>query len=710
MQNKNLKNKLAIVLSSVMIGVIGIGFPLIVQAEKQTATITVVNNQTYKNGHIKDIIEVTGIPHTRTECIEFGKTFRNKVSDLYNLIWDEEGTLTQLNPDGGKTIDQVITMRREHDKDGVKAYDYITTPDYPRDKWLGWGAYSYNETHTEAIAPSTSNSPSGLDSDENTTNTKEAYSVKVVSWNGDFTNAQQHALSLIEEYTTNEFTKQVLSWAVQNEYILASGTRSSFHVVFSDKCDSYVLSLLKEEDEIRAYKEFVWKVSNIRQSPSFSQPSSLALADDNNIIHLKYDATVNGGQGGYTATVADENGMMKYFNFAGDSAIPGCNVTQNENGTITITTKTKEGFSNVRTNQASVPKSTLLPDDCKFPQITFWHWEFEVKSGENPELNKKTFTYSWQDPNDSHNISWKCEWTCVSSSTEYCEGEINDHDCTSGCYTDRYGVRHHTANNKHSHRAKCYHSSKCTHASNTAGSKFSSYCSVSWTCERHHITINTRSISGHYRNWQDLARVHYDDGKTAPLVDPVYAYVAVVCDPHEFEAKTDTEVLLVADNASYNTLTYTYDDGTTIKYADHIRPNEKYKLVYIYSYRGSSKGMVIKKTTRGIPYYKLNYKTRMDDTKRTESVTSANSIYMRKDNGSYHEEGVGTSNEAFYQLDFNLTNVTMRGFYSTIETPYVGRTYTYDSSTSWNSKIKIDALKTSDYPEVHRDYFKRYIG
>lgn len=74
---KILKTLVVVLLLSIMPIICG----LCVYADK-VAHIN-LKNETYANGHVKEVITLDG---EVAYCIEIGKTFRDKVSDLYNLL------------------------------------------------------------------------------------------------------------------------------------------------------------------------------------------------------------------------------------------------------------------------------------------------------------------------------------------------------------------------------------------------------------------------------------------------------------------------------------------------------------------------------------------------------------------------------------------------------------------------------------------------
>lgn len=519
--------------------------------------------ETYANGHIKDVITLDG---EVAYCIEIGKTFRDKVSDLYNLLI------------GGESLDEYTSS--------------TIIPTYTtggKNKWLGWGYWSENDDHTDSIAGSKALSPSGgtlgTHSDTNISNAKDLYTVYFKNISKYWSTGQIKALALLEYYCEDtgvpHDVHQVFVWAIQNGKMTTVGSLSSFRVVFTDAIamDNYAKSFLSGA-ELSKYKAIVWKLSNLQQVPSFASISTYGIALNDKLIHLKWDANANA----YTATVADENGMLKYFDMTA-SSIPGCTITQNTaEGTITISTPTP--FTGVKTNarSASNSHSTLVPSETKFGYITFWRWALEGKHA--------SFQYSYQKEISGHKYQaygtgWQCKWHCTTSgSANHCSGRKNTHSCSVGgcgyCSDPCCSTYHHYGGlNVHVHNHTtdaCYHEDHCTCRSvGVHTSKYDSHCTVTYDCTKQHIkTYRNMTPEGTYRDWQDVELEDPGDY----LLDPPIPFIAVKCDIEEHPAETDVEILLVADNSSYNNKTYTYDDGSTIKYTDHIRPNEKYNGEY----------------------------------------------------------------------------------------------------------------------------------
>lgn len=148
-------------------------------------------------------------------------------------------------------------------------------------------------------------------------------------------------------------------------------------------------------------------------------------------------------------------------------------------------------------------------------------------------------------------------------------------------------------------------------------------------------------------------------------------------DDDDYQAETDVEIKLIDQNGNET---------------DHIRPGELYKVRYIYTYEGDSKGFYKKEEqTAFVPYYSYHYRVRMLEKPSIKDVK-----------GSYRKGGTAVTTPV---LDITKTNVTIKGIYTTLENGvkngaedniYPNRTYKFSSGESWNDSLYLDALTTDD--------------
>lgn len=541
-------------------------------------------------------------------------------------------------------------------------------------------------------------------------------------------------------------TRQALEWAIQYGFITTTGgTGKTLRLIYQDStggygraaantysgsCDGYIKTTIGGKYEaMKLYRQVVWKTTNMRQIPSFAEYEP----DNADPIKLYWDET----QHLYTATVSDANGVLDYFDFN----VPGCTVTNNGDGTLTISS------SGPVTATSSETKSKLEPEDGVFHLPEFFIWD---KAG-----TEVTFTYSalhplrsnsdgkqWQEADDgagpgredlggfvythSHSYDPACNWFCktprdtITHCTHIYNSCTNDKNAgwESG-YTDTNGVHHSGHYTRHEHTSACHtHTIECTHeydcpywiksrgmgyAETFVNAMPLSTCDRVWCCGKQHFEIVEQTFTGTYIDWQPTAGVYAQGQK---LIDPEICYIKVETVPHEFPAQTDTEILLIADNDEWNDLTYTLPDGTTQKHCSHLRVGEKYSLMYIYSYTGGSKGFRIEFSTPGKKYYEYNYLARMQKDQNTTPIYEMRDGSTFKGSESFSMSSVSVPHAV---LVIDKTPIKIYGSYTTAETAYtLNGTYTWSSgdtlaNSSWNDSIYLDALTTDQYDDNYNN-------
>ena len=614
-----------------------------------------------------------------------------------------------------------------------------------QENFKGWGKWEINGDHTDATykegqstkhIPSSGDSGDGgesSDSDEegdvtSTTGTdgaKDTYSPKVTSitdpaFNFSNTN-KQNALAYLQYYVYEDSdasgysqddkdrVMQALTWAVQYDFLKIGGEEGSLQIIAQDSCgkykngtvkwscgatgnthnysscgskispDTYINKYLNGySDSLKLYRQVIWKITNMGTIPSFAYTSGFIAG--RNPIHLKWDEN----EEAYIATINDENGVLKYFDFN----INGVTCTENADGTLTI--KSSSAIDGKITSQKA--NSTILPEDCEFNTPTFWRWTLEGKyfdwyyseivddkdaSGNykhshsyNPacqwkcEVNPNTVD-SCSHPSTCNNCAWN--WACTHTCTDSCANPCT-HSCGESC-------KHYYCG--HSHNDSCKHKSICPSDGSNTTSSPNSKCTVKWTCTKEHKKIiyhnqasgEKAAVRSTYIDWQDINC--YSDGDT--IKDPTSAYIAIVTDPHKFEAETNVEIKLIDSNGNV---------------ADHIKVGERYKLRYIYTYEGASKGFTIDDAEKNKTMYNFSYLTRMK--------TLAALKTLKTSEGASNGGNVSVPNAILKIVE---TNVTMRGTYETGEHltgegAYPETIYKFDSGTNWNDTIALDALVT----------------
>ncbi len=545
-------------------------------------------------------------------------------------------------------------------------------------------------------------------------------------------------------------TRQALEWATQYGFITTTGgTGRYLRVIYQDSsggygraaantysgsCDGYIKTTIGSMYEpMKLYRQVVWKTTNMRDIPSFAaRINDIGSAEP---IKLYWDEE----QHLYTATVSDHNGVLDYFDFS----VPGCTVTNNEDGTLTISAAGQISAT------SSPSQSKLEPDDGVFHLPDFFKWD---KAG-----TEVTFTYSamhpirsdadgnqWQEANDgagpgreglsgfvyehSHSYSPACNWFCKTAAKKvtHCTnasggdwntcsgtknaGEEDDYD-DEGNKTGSHYTRHEHTNSCHTHKLECYHEYDCPYWIKSRGMGYAetfvnnqplSTCTKVWCCGKQHFEITEQTFTGTYIDWQPTAGVYARGQK---LIDPEICYIKVETVPHDFPAETDTEILLIADNDEWNDLTYTAPNGKTIKHSSHLRVGEKYHLKYIYSYKGASKGFRIEFSLENKPYYQYNYLARMQAPENTTP------IYELRTGLAGDRFSKSSINVPYAKLVQDLTDITIRGLYTTPETAYtLNGAYTWDSGSGWNDQVYLDALVTDQFDDNYDNKDAGSIG
>lgn len=555
---------------------------------------------------------------------------------------------------------------------------------------------------------------------------------------------------------------QAFTWAMEAKFVTTMGNsgkalrviyknssgKYGAHVAstYSGSADGYMKTTIGSfYEEMKLYRQVVWKTTNMRVIPSFASYEAGSAEP----IKLYWDEE----QHLYTATVSDHNGVLNYFDFS----VPGCTVTNNGDGTLTIS-------ASGQVNATSGPsQSKLEPEDGVFKLPVFLRWANEKKT--------KTFTYAllqmkdnwvsgkraaeqpdgsdlrteqtriFEDGAHSLNYDPPCSWYCTTDAKKvtHCTEEINncheepnncgksEHSHSGSCYdkdgNKTCGMSSHSHNSSchshekegdkcHKHYEKCWHQYTCPFWKKQLKTSYDTVvngvmpissgadaCDWHFACSKFHWDVVYKTIEGTYADWQDP--VEYTDGQK--IIDPEICYIRVETVPHEFPAETDTEILLIADNDEWNDLTYTTANGKTIKHSSHLRVGEKFHLKYIYSYKGASKGFRIEFSLDNKPYYQYNYLSRMD--------------YPDYYNKPIYELRTGLAGDRFSQSSISvphaklvqdLTDIKIRGLYTTPETAYtLNGVYSWNSGDRWNDKVYLDALVTEQFDD---NYVNKPVG
>lgn len=538
-------------------------------------------------------------------CIQYGYPFRSKVSDLQMVngsVRGHEGTIA----------------------DNVRYLLFYTDKDWKSEYFRGWGSWSTNGDATDAVQTSTAGTPTSLtwneDFDDHASHSEDApYNNRVTSSGGvtrwlsevypnmtghegsvaptatqmkeityaqaGFSTSQVYAQAMTNYYIyedsdasgyssdTKFKCKQAVDWCIEKNKITTIGIYgTTLNLIFQNNCDGYVKEFIGSQyDAMKLYRQMVWKTTNMRMIPSFAS----RVSSDCEPIKLYWDENIKK----YTATVSDANGVLNYFDFN----IPGCTVTNNGDGTLTITSANQ--LDGVLTSSPN--KSRLEPSDgiFKLPQYFRWNLEGKVVSFSYTALQQdfdSTATAGggsqiFYESGDgraetrnrpyvhSHSYSPACNWFCGTSKEEvtHCTKEINNctetpnagwvegkytkhkhsfaecgaaslgrptckHNLNAGWVAAHY-TRHEHTDDCHTHTIECQHQYDCPYWQKYNRVGYDTYvnssplstCRVTWCCGKQHFKTvqHNNEISGKYIDWQDLSGVYTGGQKLVVVLE-----------------------------------------------------------------------------------------------------------------------------------------------------------------------------------------------
>lgn len=354
-------------------------------------------------------------------CIQRGYPFRSKVSELQMVN-------TSVQSMGGSSHNGTIASLIRYLLESVDQSGGGTALEYFR----GWGAWTINNDHTDAVQTSTSGAPSSLawnesfdeDSEDDEDSPYEnryqgsggvrkwteevknlmtghegstqpfATQMKKISYaEAGFTTSQLYAQAMLHYYiyedpdssgyssNTKYQCEQAMEWGVQYGFISTVGSYGRLlTLIYKDSSGDYGVSRSRHytgscDGYIKTtiggqYDAMKLYRQVVWKTTNMRQIPSFATRDPNNAepIKLYWDEK----QGLYTATVSDANGVLKYFDFE----IPGVTCTDNGDGTLTISSANALGGT-----LTSLPKASRLePSDGIFKLPSYYRWELEGKT------------------------------------------------------------------------------------------------------------------------------------------------------------------------------------------------------------------------------------------------------------------------------------------------------------------------------------------
>lgn len=243
----------------------------------------------------------------------------------------------------------------------------------------------------------------------------------------------------------------------------------------TNEAQEFALDFCNTSQLLPYYKSVVWALTNYRTIPSFSYNNPTDAKA--NPITLYWDDVENA----YVAIVADENGVLKNFDF--DFGVSGITATETKEGKLII--KSKNPINGVITNENQGNKqyagalSKLYPENDLYQLPKVMTWTYEGK----PVM----YTYSvlGLSAPHSHDYTDPCYWTCKKIGEYTCGFPTNRWDCetcgtglTSSCvHQSKAGYKSVTCNVCGTNNAttSSFASNPCSHSN---GQHRDSYCNV----------------------------------------------------------------------------------------------------------------------------------------------------------------------------------------------------------------------------------------
>lgn len=355
----------------------------------------------------------TGEYHPGSDGIYEGKfsdlvTRMYDFSDLTNARVFRGWGVWEMNSDHTDAV-QVSTAGAPSSSAWLEAFDEDKAPDeeIADDEDPKWenryqGGLTVRKWFKEIgiLAPDSFNMPSLLTGHEGTVEPFATTMKKISHTEAGFNMPQVYTMAISRYYIYEDpdtasyseqakyRVKQTFDWCTEFNFINTIGTTGKYlRLIYQDStgnygihkaytytgsCDGYVKTTIGNNYEaMKLYRQVVWKTTNMRTIPSFA--NKIDKIGNAEPIKLYWDEE----QRLYTATISDHNGVLNYFDFS----IPGCTVTNNGDGTLTISTPNQIG-----TTTSTESQSKLEPADGVFKLPDFYRWDLEGKT--------KSFTVS----------------------------------------------------------------------------------------------------------------------------------------------------------------------------------------------------------------------------------------------------------------------------------------------------------------------------
>lgn len=353
-------------------------------------------------------------------CIQRGHPFRSSVSELQMVYSTVQSGLSQVEHDG--TIASLIRYIL-HRSTGFIDIEYFR----------GWGEWTINDDHTDAIQTSDDGAPSSLawqeifdedmeDHEDDSYNNRYQGTGSVRKWTqqikelitghegciepfktqmkkityqeAGFDISQLYAQAMIHYYVYEDSDsssysddakyqcEQAMDWAVQYKFITAIGPGGDLlRVIYKDSDGYYGVSRSNYysgscDGYIKTtiggqYEALKLYRQVVWKTVNMRMIPSFAykIDDIGSVEPIKLYWDEDIQK--YTATVSDSNGVLNYFDFE----IPGVEITSNGDGTLTITSANE-----INGELTSLQKASRLePEDGIFKLPTYYRWNLEGK-------------------------------------------------------------------------------------------------------------------------------------------------------------------------------------------------------------------------------------------------------------------------------------------------------------------------------------------
>ena len=725
-----------------------------------------------------------------------------KFSDIVEWMFDLEHPVNaklfrgwgvwEMNSDHTDAV-QVSTAGAPSSKAWLEAYDEDKAPDeeVADDEDPKWenryqGGLTVRKWFQDIgiLAPDSLNIHSLLTGHEGTVEPYPTTMKQITYQQAGFNMPQVYAMAISKHYIyedpdaasyseeTKYMVKQTFDWCIEFDFVTTIGrTGDMLRLIYQDSigkyglhggntysgsCDGYVKTTIGSNYEaMKLYRQVVWKTTNMRMLPSFASKKP----EDCEPIKLYWDEE----QRLYTATVADANGVLNYFDFS----IPGCNVTNNGDGTLTISTPDQIG-----TTTSTGAQSKLEPADGVFKLPDFYRWDLEgkiksftvsmlvpdrtvlvVDGWEEADNGNSSYRAESNESDWNHSLDYSpaCNWFCTTPKDEIthcridiknnCDGEPNacgkeEHTHDDSCYSspecdcdalvghdpdcaiwgddeldcDQEEHSHSSACHNHEletdkchkHIELCMHQSTCPYYITEKNIGHETYINGTPNTGTDACTLVWCCGKQHFNIVTETIEGTYIDWQD---ISGVYAKGQKLIDPEICYIKVETVPHdFPAETDVEILLIADNDEWNDLTYT---APNGK-AIKHASHVRVGEKFHLkyIYAYTGASKGFRIEYSI---ENKPYYQYNYLARMQKPENNQSIYNLRSGLAGDRFLlssygvphaRLVIDLTDIKIRGVYATPETAYtLNGAYSWNSGDSWNDKVYLDALTTDQYDD-----------